>query len=77
MTVSLDSTVAKELISFKLNSLQTTFNDILYFWNHDTFEQFIDNATSGILENAEMDAIIVRQLVNDIDKLQSLLKSLK
>ena len=77
MTVSLDSNDAKEIISFKVNSLQTTFNDILYFWNHDIVEQFIDNATSGILENAEMDAIIVRQLVNDIDKLQSLLKSLK
>ena len=77
MTVSLDSAVAKELITFKLNSIQTTLNKILSYWNQDTVEQFIDNAKSGQLENAEMDAITVRQLVSDIDKLQSLLMSMK
>lgn len=59
MTVSLDSAVAKELITFKLNSIQTSLNQILSFWNQNSVEQFLDNTRSGILENAEMDAITV------------------
>ena len=77
MTISLDSETARELITFKLNSLQITLNDILSHWNQDTVEEFIQKAKSGELENAEMDAITVRQLIKDIDKLQSLLSSVK
>ena len=75
MAVSLNFAIAKELITFKLNSLQTTLNNILSFWNQDTVEQFIDKSKSGLLENAEIDAITVRQLIVEIDNLQSLLNS--
>ncbi|MHA1265564.1 MAG: hypothetical protein ACTSRS_10045 [Candidatus Helarchaeota archaeon] len=46
-------------------------------WNQNNAEDFIEKARSGALPEAEMDAITVRQLIADIEKLESLLKSLK
>lgn len=77
MTIALDSETAKELINFKLNSIQSTVDDILSEWNQNNVEDFLLKAKNGTLENAEMDAITVRQLIRDIDKLQSLLSSVK
>ena len=77
MTITLDNEIAEELIRFKLRSVQETLAKILADWKQDNAEDFIEKARSGELSEAEMDAITVRQLISDIDKLQSLLKSLK
>ncbi|TFG04680.1 MAG: hypothetical protein EU536_04115 [Promethearchaeota archaeon] len=77
MTVSLENKVAEDLIKFKLKSVQKTLSRILLHWNQDNAEDFIEKTRLGELIDAEMDAITVRQLLNDIENLESLLKSIK
>ena len=77
MTITLDNKIAEDLIKFKLNSVQNTLSKILTDWNQDTAEDFIEKARTGELPEAEMDAITVRQLIADIEQLESLLKSIK
>lgn len=68
---------AKELISFKLQYLQETMRSILEKWGEENYEDFVSKARQGILENAEMDAISIRQLVADLERLQALLDSIR
>ncbi|MHA2362607.1 MAG: hypothetical protein ACXAC7_01520 [Candidatus Hodarchaeales archaeon] len=77
MTVTLNSDVAEELITFKLQSIQNTLIKVLKDWNQDNAEDFINKVKSGEIPEGEMDAITVRQLISDIDRLNSLLKTVK
>ncbi len=77
MTIPLENEIAEDLIKFKLNSIQNTLAKILSDWNQDNAEDFLEKARSGELPEAEMDAITVRQLLKDIDKLETLLRSIK
>ncbi len=77
MTVTLEADIAKELINFKLHSIQSTLGEILERWHQDNAEDFIENVRSGALPEGEMDAITVRQLIRDIDTLNALLKTIK
>jgi hypothetical protein len=77
MTITLDNKIAEDLIKFKLRSVQNTLSKILTDWNQDNAEDFIEKARTGELPDAEMDAITVRQLISDLEKLESLLKSIK
>jgi len=77
MTITLDNKIAEDLIKFKLRSVQNTLSKILIDWNQDNAEDFIEKARTGELPDAEMDAITVRQLISDLEKLESLLKSIK
>jgi hypothetical protein len=77
MTITLDNKIAEDLIKFKIHSVQNTLSKILTDWNQDTAEDFIEEARTGELPEAEMDANTVRQLIADIEKLESLLKSIK
>ena len=76
MTITFENEVAEDLIKFKLKSTKLTLKNILDSWNEDNAEDFIEKVKSGVLLNGEMDAITVRQLIKDIDKLQSLLQSI-
>jgi 6-phosphogluconate dehydrogenase len=76
MSVSLEKETAKELISFKLHHIQEEIQKILKKWNEDNTDDFISKAKKGILENAEMDAISIRQLVADYKRLKKLLESI-
>ena len=67
---------AQELVSFKLHHIQGLIHSILDKWNEDNTDDFISKAKSGILNNAEMDAISMRQLVADYQKLKELLDSI-
>ena len=77
MTITLENDVAEDLIKFKLQHLQETITSILSDWNEENVEDFINKAKSGELLNAEMDAITIKQLVVDVDKLTVLLKSVR
>jgi len=75
MDVSMERETAKELISFKLNYIQESLKSILNKWGEDNTDDFISKAKSGALENAEMDAITIRQLILDFNRLKELLDS--
>lgn len=77
MTITLDNKIAEDLIKFKLRSGQDTLSKILNTWNQDTAEDFIEKARTGELHEAEMDAFTVKQLIADIEKLESVLKTIK
>jgi len=76
MNVSMKKEVAEELIIFKLRRIQTSIEDILARWNETTAEEFLQKAKDGRHENAENDAIGLRQLLLEEEKLQTLLKEL-
>ena len=77
MTITLENEVAEDLIKFKLQYIQETITSILIKWNEDNIEDFIKKAKTGELADAEMDAITVRQLAKDVEKLTTLLKSVR
>ena len=76
MDISIERETAQELISFKLHHIQELIHSILDKWKEDNTDDFISKAKSGILNNAEMDAISMRQLVVDYQKLKELLDSI-
>ena len=76
MDVSIERETAKELISFKLHHIQDLIHSILNKWDQENTDDFISKAKSGLLENAEMDAITMRQLILDYERLKELLDSI-
>jgi hypothetical protein len=76
MNVSLDKDVAEELITFKLRRIQELIRSILNHWNESTSESFINKARDGTYLEAENDAIELRQLLLEEEKLRNLLENL-
>ena len=68
---------AKELITYKLGHLSKLIDAILTKWNQDNINEFLEKAKSGELEEAEMDAISLKQLNADYQRLQNLLNSIE
>ncbi|MCE7743671.1 MAG: hypothetical protein GPJ52_00905 [Candidatus Heimdallarchaeota archaeon] len=68
--------VAEELITYKLRRIQSIIEDILSRWKEKSIEEFLQKAKEGILLEAENDAIELKQLVSEEEKLQNLLKKL-
>ena len=69
--------VAEDLISYKLRQIQELIEDTLTRWNETSAEQFLQKAKDGRHENAENDAIALRQLLLEEEKLSKLLENLK
>ncbi len=76
MNVSLDKEVAEELITFKLRRIQELIQSILKHWDESTAESFINKARDGTYPEAENDAIELRQLLLEEEKLKNLLDNL-
>lgn len=76
MSVELKQETAKDLITFKLEHLSKLINSILAKWNQDNIDDFLEKAHLGILENAEMDAISLKQIAYDYKELKALLSSI-
>ncbi len=76
MDVRLKKEVAEELITYKLRRIQSIIEDILSRWKEKSIEEFLQKAKEGILLEAENDAIELKQLVSEEEKLQNLLKKL-
>ncbi len=76
MNVEINQETAQELIIFKLEHLSKLINKILEKWKEENSDDFIDKARSGVLENAEMDAISLKQITADYQRLKNLLNSI-
>ena len=76
MNVEINQETAQELIIFKLEHLSKLINKILEKWKEENVDDFIDKARSGVLENAEMDAISLKQITADYQRLKNLLNSI-
>ena len=76
-SIPIEKEVVEELITFKLNRIDTLIQDILKRWNEDSTTVFIEKARNGTYQNTENDAIELRQLLLEEKKLQNLLKKIK
>jgi hypothetical protein len=75
--VSMDKAVVEELITSKLQALQSYIDEILHRWNEDSTKNFLEKARIGEYPNAEDDAVELRQLLVDYQKYQDLLADLE
>ncbi len=74
--VKLDKSLAEDLITSKMRLLQQYINEILDRWNETTSKEFLEKAKMGVHENAEDDAIELRQILANYTKLQEILNKL-
>ena len=76
MSITLDKPLVKDLVNFKLNYLTKEINKILEHWEEDTIDSFLQKAKDGRLEEAENDAIELKQLMVEEEKSRKLVESL-
>ena len=74
--VKLDKALAKDLITSKLRILKQYIDEILTRWNESSSKDFLEKVRTGIYENAEDDAVELRQMLLDYTKLQEILNKL-
>lgn len=72
--VSIEKEILENLVSFKLKRIQTIIQEILDRWKENSTTLLIEKARNGTYENAENDAIKLRQLLLEEKKLNDLLK---
>ncbi|MHA1721384.1 MAG: hypothetical protein ACTSWX_11330 [Promethearchaeota archaeon] len=72
--ISIEKEILENLVSFKLKRIQTIIQEILDRWKENSTTLFIEKARNGKYENAENDAIELRQLLLEEKKLNELLK---
>lgn len=77
MTYTLEQEESVSLVSFKLEVIKKTISEILSKWNFNTIEEFLDETKNGQFDEGVMDAISMKQLVNDFEKYELLLSKLK
>ncbi len=71
-TVSIDKAILEDLIDFKIRHLNRRIQKILSKWKYQSSDTFLNDAINGIIKEAEMDAIGLRQLIKQRDDLQKL-----
>ena len=76
MSVKIERKTLQELIVFKLQHIQNLMRSILEKWKEENSEDFILKAKNGELKDAEMDAITMRQLLADYDRLKNIYDSI-
>jgi predicted CopG family antitoxin len=72
-TISIEREILEDLIQFKLRRTCTLIEEILERWKETASDVFIEKARKGIYEDAENDAIELRQLLLEEGKLRELL----
>ncbi len=74
--ISIEKEILENLVSFKLKRIQTIIQEFLDRWKENSTMLFIEKARNGTYENAENDAIELRQLLLEEKKLNDLLKTI-
>ncbi len=72
--VTIEKAMLDGLIDFKLKYLLRELQRILEHWRYRSADLFLANARDGMLKGAEMDAIALRQLLVNRQKLEDLRK---
>jgi hypothetical protein len=62
----------EELVDFKLHHLIHEVNEIIEKWGYGDAIKFMEDARNGTLQEAEIDAISLRQLLADREKLEQI-----
>ena len=75
MTLTLNKAISLDLVNYKLEAIQKLIQKILKRWNENSTSQFLEKAKLGMLAEAENDAIELRQLLLEEEKLRTLIES--
>lgn len=76
-TVELPRDDAVKLLTDKLRDLDNRIENILQRWNQPSTEIFLERARTGALDNAEMDAITLTNLLVERNHFDDFLTSIK
>jgi hypothetical protein len=77
MTTSLKQEDILELLYFKLNKINETIAEILKKWNYNNTDDFLNDTKVGKLDEGVMDAIMIKQLLLELNKYQTILLEIK
>lgn len=69
--IQVEKSLLYDLIEFKIRSINEEIQRILDHWHYNSPDTFLQDARDGNLKDAEMDAILLHQLVFDRDELQT------
>jgi len=67
--ISVDIDFMEELVDFKLRYLKEEIERILNKWNYYSSSEFLKHSKDGTLSEAEEDAIILKNLQDQIEEL--------
>ena len=67
--ISVEKDFLLDLLSSKLHIIRQEMNKILKKWNYKSVEKFISDSRTGVLEEAEDDAVCLRGLIYEQNKL--------
>ena len=70
-TCYVEESMLKDLVAFKLRHVIYAIDDILGTWGYTDATKFVNDARDGTLQEAEMDAIALRQLLADREQLDA------
>lgn len=73
--ISVEKDLLFELVDSKLHIIREEMEKILLKWNYKSIEKFIKDTKDGTLKEAEDDAVVLRGLVFDQDKVLKLKKA--
>ncbi len=68
--VKIDKEYLAQLVDFKLNRLRKEIEKILEKWRYTSSNKFLEDARNGTISEAEEEAIILRNLGDEIDRLE-------
>ncbi len=67
--ISVDMDFMVELVDFKLRNLKQEIERILQKWKYNSSTKFLEHSKDGTLSEAEEDAIILKNLQDQIEEL--------
>ena len=67
--VSMDKDLAENLINSKLRFIVEEIEKIMQKWKYESLQLFLDESRSGKVRNAEDDAIVLQNLLDDQEEL--------
>ncbi len=70
--VSLNKELAEDLINSKLRIIVEEMEKILQKWKYDSIELFLTDSKSGKIRNAEDDAVVIQNLLDDQKELHQI-----
>ena len=68
--VKIEKEYLTQLVDFKLNHLRKKIEKILQKWGYTSSNKFLEDAKNGIISEAEEEAIILKNLEDEIDRLE-------
>lgn len=74
-TIPVEKEFLEELVGFKLKYLNEEMEKILEKWEYDSSSKFLEDAKDGTIEEAENDAITLKHLIDQRQKLLNMKKS--